>query len=173
MRSFLEYIEEEQRFSSAGTALSQVPATYKKFDFSNTVILDYGCGKGLGKNYCQSTFDNCVVYNYDPFHGPDERRHFDTAEGNKVICCNNVLNVVEDETLYEILNDIRIIAAKNNVSKIYFKIYEGNKSAVGGQSKENCYQRNEPAKNYVNYVKRVFTSASVGVKKSLYVVVEL
>jgi 2-polyprenyl-3-methyl-5-hydroxy-6-metoxy-1,4-benzoquinol methylase len=49
-------------------------------------ILDYGCGKGFDANVMQ--FEK-----YDPFYFPQDL----TGKAFKIITCNFVLNVIEDE----------------------------------------------------------------------------
>ena len=163
----------EQDFSSKATALEQVPATYKEksFDFNNCDILDYGCGKGLGKKYCETNFEDCKVYNYDPYNGFNEINLFVSSKGyNKVICCNNVLNVINSD-LSEILTDIKSIADITKTRKIIFKIYEGNGSGVGKQTGKDQYQRNMKTAEYVPIIQKIFSSYSVK-KKGLYIICE-
>lgn len=58
--------------TSKNTALNQVASTFKAFNFDNCLVLDYGCGKGLSKEFCEKTYNNCKVFLYDPYHGFNE-----------------------------------------------------------------------------------------------------
>ena len=168
----------EQNFDSYDTALrGNIPETYKqrgfKFDFNDYDILDYGCGYGKGKEFLESHY-NCVVYNYDP----DTRRGFLNgveefcASNNpqKIICCNNVLNVI-DGSLNEILHKISRIANMNDVELVVFKIYEGDGSGIGRQTGKKKWQRNEKTSTYVPAVKQFFTKWDVNqIGKSEFIV---
>jgi DNA phosphorothioation-associated putative methyltransferase len=53
-------------------------------------ILDYGCGRGFDTMQLQAEGFNIV--GYDPFWAPE----VEVAENYQVVCCNYVLNVIED-----------------------------------------------------------------------------
>lgn len=161
----------EQEFTSKGTALEQVPSTYKSFDFTDTSVLDYGCGRGLSKDYCSKTFADCVVYNFDPYWHFDEIRDFDRdSNPNKVITCNNVLNVIKGDLKTAVLDDIYRIARGNDVRKIIFKIYERNGDGIGTQTGKDQYQRNQKTADYIPDIVDVFRGYSVK-KKGLFIIV--
>lgn len=147
-----------QNITSKNTALNQIASTFKKFDFSNSYVLDWGCGKGLSKEFCEKTFENCKVELFDPFHdyklGVQNYCLFslsaicDCKYDNKIITCNNVLNVLQDNTLIEVLNGVFATAMVCKVDKIIFKVYEGDKTGIGRITKKDCYQRNEKTALY-------------------------
>lgn len=150
--------------TSKATALNQVASTFtnRKFDFDDSLILDFGCGKGKSKSFCEKEFTNCTVCLYDPYHKFYEIEKFvnadKTAYKNIVITCNNVLNVLTDNTLLEVLAQIKKIAELTHTNKIIFKIYEGDKSGKGKITKNDCYQRNEKTENYVQMITEQFNS---------------
>lgn len=167
-------ILEDQDFTSKDTALNQIPATYKepKFDFNCFDILDYGCGKGLGKKYCETAYTDCKVYNYDPYHDFNEINLFMSSKNpNKMICCNNVLNVINTD-LSEILIKIRDIALATKTKKIIFKIYEGKGDGIGRQTGKDRYQRNMKTNDYVPVITKWFSEYSIS-KRGLYIIVDL
>lgn len=151
-----------QNITSKNTALTQVASTFKKFDFSNSYVLDWGCGKGLSKEFCEKTFNNCKVELFDPFHdfklGVQNYCLFslsaicDSKYDNKIITCNNVLNVLQDNTLIEVLNGVFATAMVCKVDRIIFKIYQGDKTGLGRITKKDCYQRNEKTEIYVEKI---------------------
>lgn len=150
-----EYIM--QNITSKNTALNQVASTFKAFDFNDCVVLDYGCGKGMSKEFCEKTYNNCNVFLYDPFHGFNETDSFlkQCKESEKnIITCNNVLNVLQDNMLEAVITHIAVIANRYRCDVI-FKIYEGDKSGKGKESKKDCYQRNEKTENYVSLIKAI------------------
>lgn len=151
-----EYIMQNvtQNITSKNTALNQVASTFKAFNFDDCLVLDYGCGKGLSKEFCEKTYNNCKVFLYDPFHGFNETDSFlrQCKESvKKVITCNNVLNVLQNDTLRSVIADI-LIYANCYCTDIIFKIYEGDKSGIGRITKYDCFQRNEKTESYVSFI---------------------
>lgn len=151
-----------QQISSKNTALNQIASTFKKFDFSNSYVLDWGCGKGLSKEFCEKTFNNCKVELFDPFHnfklGVQDYCLFALSAmceckfDRKIITCNNVLNVLQDNTLIEVLNGVFACAMVCKVDRVIFKIYQGDKTGLGRITKKDCYQRNEKTETYVEKI---------------------
>ena len=43
------------------------------------------------------------------------------------------------------------IVQLSNTKPYFFKIYEGNKSEVGKQTKKDCWQRNQKTKDYLQH----------------------
>ena len=149
-----------QNITSKNTALNQVASTFKAFNFDDCLILDYGCGKGMSKEFCEKTYNNCKVFLYDPYHGFDEVNDFlkGCKESKKnVITCNNVLNVLQNDTLKSVIADV---ATNANYCRcdVIFKIYEGDKSGKGKISKKDCYQRNEKTENYIPLIIEKFNT---------------
>lgn len=143
-----------QNITSKNTALNQVASTFKAFNFDNCLVLDYGCGKGMSKEFCEKTYNNCKVFLYDPYHNFDELDSFlrqCKESANNVITCNNVLNVLQDNILESVITHIAVIANRHKCDVI-FKIYEGDKSGKGKESKKDCYQRNEKTESYVTLI---------------------
>lgn len=143
-----------QTITSKNTALNQVASTFKAFNFDNCLILDYGCGKGLSKEFCEKTYNNCKVFLYDPYHNFDELDSFlrQCKESKKnVIACNNVLNVLQNDALRQVVSDIAVYS-NYYCTDIIFKIYEGDRSGIGRISKKDCYQRNEKTESYVSFI---------------------
>lgn len=167
-----KYLKEEQEFTSKDTALDQIPATYKQFDFTGDCILDYGCGRGLAKNYCAKAFKDCVVYNFDPYWHFDEIREFERDPNpKKVITCNNVLNVIKGDLKSAILDKIYRIAKKNNAYQVIFKIYEKDGTGIGVQTGKDKYQRNQKTAEYIPVVKSVFKDYR-DTKRGQYIILE-
>lgn len=153
-----------QNITSKNTALSQVASTFKAFNFDNCLVLDYGCGKGLSKEYCEKTYNNCKVFLYDPYHGFDEVNDFLESckkSKNNIITCNNVLNVLQDDVLKTEIVSIAVFA-NYAYTDVIFKIYEGDKSGIGRVSKKDCYQRNEKTENYMSLIIEMFNNNTIG-----------
>lgn len=165
---FGRYLNEKQNISGGGTIVpGQVPATYKPkadFNFAGYDILDYGCGTGTGKEYIKAhnkeeRFAGTKVFNYEPFpkfHVDERQKFIASSNPKKMICCNNVLNVIDDD-LTDILTEIKQVAKRADVSEIIFKIYQGDKSGKGKQTGKDKYQRNEKTAVYIPKIRKVFT----------------
>lgn len=147
-----------QKISSKNTALNQVASTFKAKRyaelFKDSIVLDYGCGKGLSKDYCLNTLGVRKWYGYDKYNEPytnletmsefiREVEKSDEKNIKAVITVNNVLNVLQYNTdIREIFHFcLRMISHLN--CTVIFKIYEGNGTGNGKISKKDCYQRNE------------------------------
>ena len=164
-----EYIM--QSITSKNTALNQVASTFKAFNFDNCLILDYGCGKGMSKEFCEKTYNNCKVFMYDPFHGFNETDSFlkQCKESAKnIITCNNVLNVLQDDILQSVIAQVALLANYNRCD-IIFKIYEGDKSGNGKISKKDCYQRNEKTENYIPLIIEMFNEYHI-IRKGQFII---
>lgn len=164
----------EQEFTSKNTSINstKLPSIYHNRHFTRCVqsiidttgtccIIDYGCGK----------YTNHIAMDvYKKYHGLAAIKFYDkynqSASVNKdtllymtvadVTVVSNVLNVIkEEEVIRDILRDLfRNITCSHGF--VYFSIYEGNKSGIGKQTKEDCWQRNEPAENYIPLLKEYF-----------------
>ncbi len=141
-----------QVYTSANTSINRnhLPAIYKKVDVANAgQVLDYGCGKffdayGLPEN----------VHGYDPYNRnvPEElERQYDT------IICSNVLNVImEHEVRKSLLETLKALG-----KQVYITVYEGDKTGVGRQTANDCYQLNRKIKDYLPEVIEVFGNAEI------------
>ena len=92
----------------------------------NDKVLDYGCGKGFDAN--TFGFDK-----YDPHFFPD----LPNNKYDKIIC-NYVLNVVDEKTGYDILNNIR--SHLNDFGVAYISVRRDVK--IDGITKKGTFQRN-------------------------------
>lgn len=145
-----------QTITSAATSLRQVPAIFKKVDFSFGTNLDLGGGK---YDEVQAYFDyqeyeaqNLV---YDPFNRSEEHNQavLDKAkwEGCDTVTISNVLNVIKDkEHRLELLK----LAAQYECP-VYITAYEGDKSGIGKETTKG-YQNNRKLKDYESEIREVF-----------------
>ena len=145
-----------QKYSSKNTSVNTISKIYKKYDFKeNSIILDYGCGKyDTSINFMKNK--NCIVLPYDKYNRDNETnlKTLDYCKNNKIdyIVCSNVLNVImEDEVIFQILDDLYKIANKNTV--ILISIYEGDKSGIGKETTKG-YQKNMKLKEYLKYLNK-------------------
>lgn len=154
-----------QKYTSANTSVNsgKLPKTFHAVDWMpGTVNLDYGGGK----------FDNATVYLegkgvtnlvYDPYNRTVDHNTAvlqKAASGVDTVTCNNVLNVIDSNA-----SMIMVISACATYLKqegtAYFKVYEGDKSGTGRETKRDCYQRNQKAADYLPYVLLYFNKVVV------------
>lgn len=153
-----------QKITSANTSLNQIPKTgklLKKMQLEGKTILDYGCGKyNLFKDYCTNEL-NLTYFGYDPYWKNQEENNDALYCMPDLITCNNVFNVIEENNIIELILD----RLKDYQCKVIIKIYEGNKTGIGKISKNDCFQRNMKAKDYLpiisNYFKNIIVKGDI------------
>lgn len=148
-----------QKISSKNTALNQIASTFKAKRyaelFADSIVLDYGCGKGLSRDYCLNTLQVKNWYGWDKFNDGftdktvisrfiEDAHDGKNRDYKKVITVNNVLNVLQNEQDIKVIFAFCLSMIKHTRNcTVIFKIYEGNKSGNGKTTKRDCYQRNE------------------------------
>lgn len=149
----------KQQYTSKETSISTVNKVYTNMYFApGSIILDYGGGK-YDKNVEYMQSKGCKVLVYDPYNRTEEhnRAVMEYVKNNSIdyVVCSNVLNVIkEDSVVQEVLTDIHNIQEVNkDKCVVYIKVYEGNKSGIGKQTKKG-YQRNLSTKNYLSLVSK-------------------
>lgn len=158
-----------QKITSKNTSVNKLAAFYKKAVKAGIIgyeetVLDYGCGKNI--EYLSEFADenNFAVMGYDPYHMTRKQNNTALHHANMrhvdLIACNNVLNVLDDEALRLACHKIRAIVLKYKVP-VYFTVYEGDKSGIGKATKKDCYQRNNKAQRYVEYLKDFFDKVTI------------
>lgn len=155
-----------QEYTSKSTSRNQLPKLFRSVNFrENTTILDIGSGKYYDKLlwYCDKQLNiKCLVY--DPYNiGNDiNTNSLYEAKLNKVdgVTCANVLNVIKEveirESIYKLAKDVL-----RNDGKVYFSVYEGNKSGIGYNSITDCWQNNCKTIFYVSEISKYFKHVSV------------
>lgn len=110
-------------------------------------ILDIGCGKET-----KHIEEFCDMYNikyrgYDPYW-KTAKENSDALNCNPdFIACSNVLNVIKEN---DIVHEIHKWMRRQQVP-YFIKVYEGDKSFIGRETKKGCYQRNLPTEEYIQY----------------------
>lgn len=154
----------EQEFTSKRTSINtkKLPAIYSKLDLNKLVgkkIFDYGAGK---PETCQIIRNELWKYRieyipYDKYNLPEElnRQNLASAVRADAFICSNVLNVIKEDAIIQ--NIIETIAYKSlrsntqfNHKPFFFTIYDGNKSGIGRQSQDDCWQRNQKLQSYLD-----------------------
>lgn len=151
-----------QEFTSKNTCVNstRVPALFHKIDWvAGTKNLDYGGGKY--NNVSEFLHDKGVInYVYDPYNRNAQDNKDALAAGPfDTITLSNVLNVIKEKRvrLYAIRTCLNLL---KDGGIIYITIYEGDKSGVGRETKEDCWQNNKSIDFYYEEVKRIIHHAS-------------
>lgn len=158
-----------QEITSKNTSVNKLAAFYKKAIKTGiikpeNIVLDYGCGKNFD---CLSKFadeNNFAVIGFDPYHLDNEANktalHHANLKHVDFVACNNVMNVLQDSALKLLVLRLRVIRLKYKIP-VYFTVYEGDKTGHGRETKKDCYQRNNKAARYVEYLKDFFDSVTI------------
>lgn len=159
-----------QTVTSAATSLNQVPAIFKSPIFKAEIqsgkysaIFDFGAGKyDKTGDYCAENFPEWYLP-YDPYNRPmfENAASMDFARAlindlnlSMIVVCSNVLNVIDtDAAIYDILFKCAFLASNDGAA--LFKIYEGDKSGIGGRTVKG-YQRNARTADYMDCIKQYF-----------------
>lgn len=138
-----------QSHTSKNTSVNhnELPYLVKHIDwerFKGGRCLDYGSGKMNIKTYCFIAGSGVQYLPYDPYWLDDITNSKAMNLYPTVVICSNVLNVIDDdyemERIHDYVRGLRI--------PYFIKIYEGNCSGIGKETKKDCWQRNELTINY-------------------------
>lgn len=151
-------MDENQKYSSKNTSInsSKLPAIYSKLTKIHSLtkgetILDIGGGKfDNAIQYMKAEFDVTVLvydkYNRSEEHNQNVLRQCMLNKADASII-SNVLNVIMEDSLKNKALSLAIENTKYG-GKVLIKIYEGNKSGKGSQTKTDCWQENKKTKEY-------------------------
>ena len=158
-----------QKITSKNTSVNKLAGFYKKavkagIIGNGEVVLDYGCGKNIESLSEFADKNNFAVMGYDPYHMTQEQNenalHHAHMKHVDLITCNNVLNVLENGALNLIVHRLRVLNIKYKIH-VYITVYEGDKKGFGRVTKNDCYQRNNKAQRYVEYLKDFFDKVTI------------
>lgn len=153
----------KQRFTSKNTSINKnkVPALFGKFKGWKNGATNYDCGGG---KYDTAT-EFLKAYGVTN-HIVDKFNRSETwnAEHN-VICdtatCSNVLNVIAEKSIrLEVIKECFDHCKECTA----FYIYEGDKSGIGKQTSEDCWQNNLKTVEYISEIAEIFSREKI--KKS-------
>ena len=146
----------KQQFTSKNTSINtkRLPTIYSKLNLErlrDKTIFDYGSGKIETVRIIREkleTYDiDYIPYDIYNLSPADNCYALERRKEADIYICSNVLNVIkEDEIVQRIIDEIIQLS---NTTPYFFKIYEGNKSGIGKQTKKDCWQRNQKTKDYL------------------------
>lgn len=148
----------KQQFTSKNTSINtkRLPTIYSKLNLErlrDKTIFDYGSGKietvRIIREKLEAYDIDYIPYDIYNLSPADNCYALERRKEADIYICSNVLNVIkEDEIVQRIIDEIIQLS---NTKPYFFKIYEGNKSGVGKQTKKDCWQRNQKTKDYLQH----------------------
>lgn len=169
MKSFAQFISEDQQFTSAGTSQSQIAKGFstvaKHIGWTpDTVNLDLGGGRyEHGTQFMAKhgvTSHVLDPHNRSAEHNTGVADTIRARGGADTVTVFNVLNTIKEPEVH----DQVLRAAKGHLKpggKLYLSVYAGDKSGVGRQTKKDSWQRNEPTSAYLETVRKHFPNAKL------------
>lgn len=144
----------QQRHTSAGTSLNQIPALHRWYGLKRGYggrgapnVVDYGAGKyDAAGEYIMAL--GIEYFPFDPYNRTDMENVTATEAMSVLDCdvlCANVLNVIAER---EHRDGVMRTAARCT-GTAYFGVYEGNRSGVG-QPTTKGYQNNRTLASYIS-----------------------
>lgn len=139
-----------QEFSSKNTSVNhkKVPYLVKHVDwkqFKGGRCLDFGSGKLNPQTFYEISGMGVQYLPYDPYWLDETTNNKAMSLYPTVVICSNLLCVIkEDDVVRSIHNYIRGLKVP-----YFIKLYEGDRTGVGRKTKNDCYQRNQPTKDYL------------------------
>lgn len=142
-----------QSFTSANTSINsaQFPFIYTHINWNKLrgkEVLDYGCGRYTEHIRTLMARYDINWYGYDPYWRNatlnGEAIHCDPD----IVICSNVLNVIKEDLIVSKIHDTIKYGYRPSMG-YFIKVYEGDKTSIGKQTKEDCWQRNQPTESYM------------------------
>lgn len=146
----------KQQFTSKDTSINtkKLPTIYSKLNLErlrDKTIFDYGSGKietvRIIREKLEAYDIDYIPYDIYNLSPADNCYALERRKEADVYICSNVLNVIKEDDIVQMIIDE--IVQLSNTKPYFFKIYEGNKSEVGKQTKKDCWQRNQKTKDYL------------------------
>ena len=153
-----------QEFTGKKTSINtkKLPAIYSKLNLEKLrgkTIFDFGAGKPETCQIIRNEFWKYRIEHipYDKYNLPEavNRHNLASALTADVFICSNVLNVIkEDDIIQSIIETIAYKSLKNTNriehKPFFVTIYDGDKSGIGRQSQDDCWQRNQKLQSYLD-----------------------
>lgn len=111
-------------------------------------VLDYGCGRYTEHIRKLMWRYDIEWYGYDPYWQIDSLNEEALHCEPDIIICSNLLNVIKEDLIVTEIHDIIKYRFRPQIG-YFISVYQGDKTGVGRITKKDCWQRNEPTKNYM------------------------
>ena len=139
-----------QKYTSKNTSINhkKVPYIVNHINwkaFAGGRCLDYGSGKLNPETFYIISGNEVQYLPYDPYWLNETTNNKAMCLYPTVVICSNLLIVIDDhEEVKRINNFIRGLKVP-----YFIRIYSGDKSGIGRETKKDCYQRNLPTEEYL------------------------
>lgn len=139
-----------QKYTSKNTSVNhkKVPYIVNHIDwkqFKGGRCLDYGSGKLNPETFYIISGEGIQYLPYDPYWLDEKTNSKAMCLYPTVIICSNLLNVIDsDKEVEYIHNYIRGLKVP-----YFIRIYCGDKSGIGRETKKDCWQRNQVIEDYL------------------------
>lgn len=129
-------------------------------------VLDFGGGKySEAQEFLQSMGFVCEVY--DPYNRSYDENLQALQQKYDLMMCNNVLNVLTDTVLHYVIQDMRLICDMCGITGVIVTVYERDRNGQGRMTGDNTYQRNEKTADYIEPLKKHFSTVQKSGKSLL------
>lgn len=138
-----------QKYTSKDTAIvhKTVPYIVNHIDwqqFKGGRCLDYGSGRPNPDTHYKIHKEGIQYYPYDPYWVDEWENKKAMNLYPTIVICSNLLNVIDDDWEVKRIHDyIRGLKVP-----YFIKIYEGDRSGVGKETRKDCWQRNQTVNQY-------------------------
>jgi len=178
MKTFKQFLEEEQEHTSADTSLNQVSAGLKyavdkKLIKPHTHNIDNGGGKyDRGKEHVESNIEGAKLHVHDPFNRSDEhnkeivKNHTGKAH---YVGLHNVLNVIkEPEQRRAALEKTKTFMHPKGI--VHISVHEGDANGKSRMTKKDkgrgsSWQEHRKTGTYMDEVKNTFPEETHNIEK--------
>lgn len=107
----------------------------------------------------------CEVY--DPYNRSYDENLQTLQQRYDLMMCNNVLNVLTDTVLHYVIQDMRLICDMCGITGVIVTVYERDRNGQGRMTGDNTYQRNEKTADYIEPLKKHFSTVQKSGKSLL------
>lgn len=160
-----------QKYTSKNTSANhkKVPYVVNHIDwkaFAGGRCLDYDSGKLNPETFYIISGNEVHYLPYDPYWLDEKTNNKAMSLYPTVVICSNLLNVIDsDEEVKRIHDYIRGLKVP-----YFIRIYSGDKSGIGRETKKDCWQRNQIAENYLYFDEIIYKGIITLPKYKKYII---
>lgn len=128
--------------------------------------LDYGSGKLNPNTYYAINGMGIQYLPYDPYWLDEKTNNKAMNLYPTIVICSNLLNVIDNDEEVKRIHDYI-----HGLKVPYFiRIYSGDKSGIGRETKKDCWQRNQIAENYLYFDEIIYKGIITLPKYKKYII---
>lgn len=160
-----------QKYTSKNTSVNvkRIPYLVNHINwelFKGGRCLDYGSGQPNLDTWNLIRSYKIQYLPYDPYWLDETINNKAMALYPTIVICSNLLNVIDsDEEVKRIHDYIRWLKVP-----YFIRIYSGDKSGIGRETKKDCWQRNQIAENYLYFDEIIYKGIITLPKYKKYII---